>query len=101
VKEKELVMAKMLIDSLLAAFEPEKYHDAYRENLMAMIQAKVEGKEVIETAEPKHKAPVVDILEALKLSLAEVKKPIRSSTGTAAAPVEEDRPARKSRKTGG
>jgi hypothetical protein len=44
---------------------------------------------------------VVDILEALKMSLAEVKKPIRSSTGAPAVPVEEDRPAKKSRKTGG
>ena len=101
VKDKELAMAKMLIDSLLAEFEPQKYHDAYRENLMAMIQAKVEGKQIVETVETKHKAPVVDILEALKMSLAEVKKPIRSSVGTPAAPVEEDRPARKSRKTGG
>ena len=88
-------------DSLLAEFEPQKYHDAYRENLMAMIQAKVEGKQIVETVETKHKAPVVDILEALKMSLAEVKKPIRSSTGTVAVPVEEDRPAKKSRKTGG
>jgi DNA end-binding protein Ku len=102
VKEKELAMAKMLIDSLLAEFEPQKYHDAYRENLMAMIQAKVEGKQIVETVETKHKAPVVDILEALKMSLAEVKKPIRSSVGTPALPVEEERPAaRKSRKTGG
>jgi len=100
VKDKELAMAKMLIDSLLASFEPEKYHDAYRENLMAMIQAKVEGKQIVETVETKHKAPVVDILEALKMSLAEVKKPIRSSTGTAAAAVEEAAPAKKGRKAG-
>jgi DNA end-binding protein Ku len=101
VKEKELEMAKMLIDSLLATFEPEKYKDGYRENLMAMIQAKVEGKQVVETVETRHKAPVVDILEALKMSLAEVKKPIRSSTGAAAAPVEEAASAKKGRKAGG
>ncbi len=101
VKENELKMAKMLIESLLAEFEPGKYKDAYRENLMKMIQDKVEGKQVIATAEPKHKAPVVDILEALKMSLAEVKKPIRSSTGTAAAPVEDAAPAKKGRKAGG
>lgn len=75
VQEKELGLAKMLIDSLLAPFEPEKYKDQYRENLMSMIQAKVEGKEVVETAAPVHKAPVIDILEALKMSLAEGKKP--------------------------
>jgi len=102
VKEKELEMAKMLIDSLLAAFEPEKYKDGYRENLIAMIQAKVEGKQVVETVETKHKAPVVDILEALKMSLAEVKKPIRSSTGTPALPAEEEPVrAKKGRKAGG
>jgi DNA end-binding protein Ku len=101
VKPKELEMAKMLIDSLLAGFEPEKYKDGYRENLMSMIEAKVAGKEVVATAETKHKAPVVDILEALKMSLAEAKKPIRSSTGTAAAPAEEAAPAKKGRKAGG
>src|ERR1043165_5478788 len=100
VKDKELAMAKMLIDSLLASFEPEKYKDGYRENLMAMIQAKVEGKQIVETVETKHKAPVVDILEALKMSLAEVKKPIRSSIGTAAASTEEDAPVKKGRKAG-
>src|ERR1700731_3959789 len=101
VKEKELAMAKMLIDSLLAEFEAEKYKDAYRENLMAMIQDKVEGKQIVETVETRHKAPVIDILEALKMSLAEVKKPIRSSIGTPAVPVEEARASKKSRKTGG
>jgi DNA end-binding protein Ku len=85
VKEKELAMAKMLIESLMAAFEPEKYKDDYRENLMAMIQAKVEGKQIVETAEPKHKAPVIDILEALKASLAEGKKPPRSDAAGDAA----------------
>jgi len=101
VKDNELKMARMLIESLLAEFEPDKYKDAYRENLMKMVQDKVAGKEVVATAEPKHKAPVVDILEALKMSLAEVKKPIRSSTGAAAAPVEEDAvPAKKGRKAG-
>jgi DNA end-binding protein Ku len=99
VKEKELQMAKMLIDSLLATFEPEKYKDEYRENLMAMIQDKVEGRQIIETVETKHKAPVVDILEALKMSIAEVKKPIRSSTGAPAVPVDETAEPKKARKS--
>lgn len=77
VKPKELELAKTLVASLEATFEPEKYKDNYRENLMAMIQAKVEGKEIVETAAPTHKAPVIDILEALKMSLAEGKKPPR------------------------
>ncbi len=77
VKPKELELAKTLVQSLEAPFEPQKYKDDYRENLMAMIQAKVEGKEVVAPAEPVHKAPVIDILEALKASLAEGKKPPR------------------------
>lgn len=78
VKENELKLAKTLVESLLAPFEPDKYKDEYRENLKAMIQAKVEGKQIVETAAPTHKAPVIDILEALKMSLAEGKKPPRS-----------------------
>lgn len=75
VKEKELDLAMTLVKSLEAAFEPEKYKDEYRENLKAMIQAKVEGREVVETAPTVHKAPVIDIMEALKMSLAQAKKP--------------------------
>src|SRR5499427_7668258 len=44
VKDKELAMAKMLISSLEADFEPQKYHDEYRLNLQQMIEAKIEGK---------------------------------------------------------
>src|SRR5260370_7067010 len=75
VKPKELELAKTLVESLQAAFEPEKYKDNYRENLQAMIKAKVEGKEIVETAQPTHKAPVIDILEALKMSLPEANNP--------------------------
>ncbi|HLJ85895.1 MAG TPA: Ku protein [Candidatus Angelobacter sp.] len=83
VKEKELELAKRLVESLEAPFEPEKYKDEYRANLMSMIQAKVEGREVVEAAAATHKAPVIDILEALKMSLAEGKKPPRpAATGT-------------------
>jgi len=89
VKPKELELAKTLIESLEAPFEPEKYKDAYRENLMAMIEAKVQGKEIVAPKEPAHKAPVIDILEALKASLAEGKKPPRSvREATSGAEVE-------------
>jgi len=89
VKEKELAMAKMLISSLEADFEPQKYHDAYRANLQQMIEAKIEGKKVIETPAPQV-APVIDIMEALKKSLAEKRKP--AQVATAAAGQEEEEP---------
>ncbi|HUO29243.1 MAG TPA: hypothetical protein VMU80_08505, partial [Bryobacteraceae bacterium] len=63
-------------------FEPEKYHDTYRDNLMRMIEAKKEGQEVVETPET-HVAPVIDIMEALKRSLAEKKKPVQVATAAA------------------
>jgi DNA end-binding protein Ku len=70
VRDKELDLAKMLISSLEAEFEPQKYHDAYRENLHKMIEAKIEGQNIVATPET-HVAPVIDIMEALKKSLAE------------------------------
>jgi len=83
VKEKELALAKMLIESLTAEFEPEKYHDTYRDNLQKLIQAKLEGQQVVATPAP-HIAPVIDIMEALKKSLAEQKKPVASATAAVA-----------------
>jgi DNA end-binding protein Ku len=85
VKEKELAMAKMLISSLEAEFEPQKYRDTYRDNLQQMIEAKIEGRNVVATPTT-HVAPVIDIMEALKKSLAEKKKPAMAET-EAAAPV--------------
>jgi len=103
VKDKELDMAKMLISSLEAEFEPQKYHDGYRENLRQMIEAKIEGKKVVETPEP-HIAPVIDIMEALKKSLAEKRKPAQVATaaaataGEAAGPPVEAAPKPRARK---
>ncbi len=84
VKEKELAMAKMLISSLEENFEPQKYHDSYRENLKKMIEDKIEGRNVVETP-AEHFAPVIDIMEALKKSLAEKRKPAAVETISATA----------------
>ncbi len=102
VKEKELEMAKMLISSLEADFEPQKYHDEYRENLKKMIEAKIEGKKVV-AAPTAHVAPVIDIMEALKRSLAEKRKPAQAATASAAAAQDElpleEAPKKRTRKT--
>jgi DNA end-binding protein Ku len=79
VKEKELALAESLIEALAAAFEPEKYKDEYRENLLRMIETKKNGDVVIATPEPHHEK-VVDIMEALKASLAVARKPAASAT---------------------
>jgi DNA end-binding protein Ku len=69
-KETEKKLALQLIESLEAPFQPEKYKDEYRESLRAMIEAKRQGHEVAEAQHPKL-APVIDLMEALKKSLAE------------------------------
>ena len=74
----------MLISSLEENFEPLKYHDSYRDNLKKMIEDKIEGRKVVETP-AEHFAPVIDIMEALKKSLAEKRKPAAVATAAAAA----------------
>jgi len=97
VKEKELAMATSLIEAMVAEFEPEKYKDDYRDNLLQMIEAKKTGQEVVAPPEPKE-AKVVDIMEALKASLAMAKKPVASATEPGAE--EASKPARR-RRVGG
>jgi DNA end-binding protein Ku len=93
VKEKELALATSLIEALAGEFEPEKYKDDYRENLLRMIEAKKQGEEVVATPEPQQ-AKVVDILEALKASLAKAKKPAASAT-TSEPAAEAVKPAKR------
>ena len=68
VSDKELKMARTLIESLIGAFKPQKYKESYRENLQKLIEAKIKGKKI--SAAPEPKTPkVVDIMEALRKSL--------------------------------
>jgi len=69
-KDQEKALAQQLIASLAAPFDPQKYRDTYQDNVRALIDAKLKGQEVTEVAQP-HLAPVVDLMEALKKSLAE------------------------------
>lgn len=74
VSEKELALAKNLIESLAAPFEPKKYKDRYRERVEQMIQARIKGKKIV--IPPALQAtPVIDIMEALQKSLAGRKRP--------------------------
>jgi DNA end-binding protein Ku len=79
VKDKELTLAKSLIEALAGEFDPSKYTDEYRDNLLRMIEQKKAGEEVVATPEPRESGKVVDIMEALKASLAAAKKPAASA----------------------
>jgi DNA end-binding protein Ku len=94
VKDQEKKLAQQLIESLAAPFEPQKYRDEYQENVKAMIAAKLKGQEVTEVAQP-HMAPVIDLMEALKKSLAEKQAPaVGTPAAETAAPVGKKPPAR-------
>jgi DNA end-binding protein Ku len=73
VSEPELNMAQALIDMLSQDFKPEQYHDQYREALLAAIEAKLQGEEIVEApAAPTPK--VTDLMAALKASVEAAKK---------------------------
>jgi DNA end-binding protein Ku len=75
VRQQELKMAESLIESLSGDFEPEQYSDNYREALQALIDAKVEGREVVQPAEPaEDSGTVVDLMAALRASVEAAKK---------------------------
>ncbi|MBM3725594.1 MAG: hypothetical protein FJW40_09240 [Acidobacteria bacterium] len=80
IREAEVKMALGLIEALAAPFDHEKYRDVFREQLRAMIQAKIDGQEVVAAPQSQEIAPVIDIMEALKQSLALLKKPPAAET---------------------
>jgi DNA end-binding protein Ku len=96
-KEQEKKLALQLIESLSTHFEPTKYHDEYRQSLRAMIEAKLKGQEIAVAPHPQL-APVVDLMEALKKSLAGGKQPAAKQGPVEMKPmkvVPETVPARK------
>src|SRR5262244_880720 len=78
IKDSELKVAHQLIEALADDWDPEKYKDNFQENLKKLIETKLEGGEVTAVEKPKKLAPVVDLMAALKQSLAQMegkKKP--------------------------
>lgn len=85
VKPMELTLAKQLIDQTSNEnFEPEKYKDVVRERVMEQIQKKVDGQEITMEAPADSSGKIIDLMEALKASLANQKT-------EAAAPVKEEK----------
>jgi DNA end-binding protein Ku len=67
---RELEMAKQLVDALATEFEPARYHDGYREQLMALIERKAAGEEIVAEPQVEESGKVVDLMAALEQSLA-------------------------------
>jgi DNA end-binding protein Ku len=73
VKDPELELARQLIDSLVGEWQPEELQSEYRQDLRKLLEAKLAGEEIAQP-EPVADAPVVDLMEALKKSVAASKK---------------------------
>jgi len=83
--QRELDMARQLVQSLAAEFDPGKYHDAYRQELLGLIERKAAGEEIVARPAAEETGKVLDLMAALEASLA------RAGAGGEAAP---DAPAR-------
>jgi DNA end-binding protein Ku len=92
VQEPELELARQLIDSLAGEWEPSELHSEYRENLRDLLEAKLKGEE-ISVPEPVEEAPVVDLMEALKKSVAATKT--KSASGDGAKPAKKAAPKKR------
>ncbi len=86
VKEPELAMARQLVESLVGEYDPAEYENQYRGELRAMLEAKLAGEEIARP-EPVPAAPVVDLMDALRQSVAQAQKK--------KAPARGKKPARK------
>jgi DNA end-binding protein Ku len=85
VKDAELGLARQVIDALAGDFQPESLESVYRRDLRAMLEAKLAGEEIAKP-EPVAETPVIDLMDALRRSVAEAgkgkKEPAGPKTGT-------------------
>ena len=84
----ELDTALLLIDSMTTDWDPERYHDTYRERLEALIEQKRAGKVVPAAPQAPEGAPVIDLLQALEASLRATRRSAGGSTGRRAGASE-------------
>jgi DNA end-binding protein Ku len=90
--KRELDVAKQLVDSLTGDFEPEKYHDTYRADVLAMIERKAQGEQIsVQPTAEEVSEPAPDLMSALKASLEAVRA--REGEGAGAAKAKRRKPA--------
>jgi DNA end-binding protein Ku len=91
-KDAELELARQVIGSLEGEFEAEDFANEYRTELRQMLEAKLQGQE-IKRPEPVEEAPVIDLMDALKRSVAEVQERAATDGSKEKAPAK--KPARR------
>ncbi|HST38303.1 MAG TPA: Ku protein, partial [Conexibacter sp.] len=95
--EREVAMARQLIDSLSAPFEPGRFRDEYREQVLQLIERKAAGEEVAIQPAAERPTEVPDLMAALEASLATVRGDA-DGNGGAAAPAPAAAPRRRARR---
>ena len=102
VSDRELSVAGSLVDALAEKFQPDKYHDHYREALLELIKNKTEGREVVAPEEAGPTPRVGDLMEALRASIEAAKQRRGGSSEpvptAAREPASDHKPAARSRK---
>jgi len=96
--DRELDIAKQLVESLAGPFDPSKYHDTYREEILDLIERKANGEEIaVQPAAEEEDEPVPDLMAALKASLDAVRDKDAAGNGEAKkkAPAKGKAPAAK------
>jgi DNA end-binding protein Ku len=96
--DRELDIAKQLVESLAGPFDPSKYHDTYREEILDLIERKANGEEIaVQPAAEEEDEPVPDLMAALKASLDAVRDKDAAGNGEAkqTAPAKRKAPAAK------
>ena len=99
VNERELEIAQQLVESLAGEWEPEKYTDTYRNQVLEMIERKAAGEEIAVQPQVEEAAPVPDLMAALKASLDAVRseaKPAPKKKAPAKKPAARKKSASKS-----
>jgi DNA end-binding protein Ku len=95
VNDRELAIAMQLVESLSGEFEPDKYRDTYREEVLALIERKAAGEEIaVQPAAEEDEEPVPDLMAALKASL----DAVRERDGGSGDDDEDDGKAKSKRK---
>jgi len=93
VKEAELGLARQVIDSLVGEFDPGELTSDYRRDLRALLEAKLAGQEITRAEPVPDETPVIDLMEALKKSVAEAEK--RKTAGSKSAKSKAAAPKRR------
>jgi DNA end-binding protein Ku len=93
ITDRELKMARQLVDTLHIEWKPEDFHDTYQEQVTALIEAKRTGEAVGKAEPPAESTNVIDLMDALRASVDRAKKPSgrgggKQGKGAASAPTD-------------